>query len=107
MDVERRRVSGEHLLAGTTFVGSVTKVTVWTLCDTLLMAFALTDKVEHDLHLLSESQGLYLNGLYLGVSHSVFWTALRCHTDGEHDLRVKGYRAESDSERKVPSLLSV
>lgn len=73
------------LLAGSALVGPVTKVAERTVLDTLLVAFTLTDEVERDLHLLCESQGLYLDGLGLAL----FGTALRCHADGEHDLGMR------------------
>lgn len=73
------------LLAGSTLVGPVAKVAELTVIDTILVAFALTDKVEGDLHLLCKSQGLYLNDLGLAS----FWAALRCHTDAKHDLGMK------------------
>lgn len=70
------------LLAGSTLIGSIAKVALWTVLDTLLVTFTFTDEVEGNLHFLCESQGLYLNGLRLAL----FWTALRCHTDAKHDL---------------------
>lgn len=42
----------------------------------------VTDEVEDNLHLLCESQGLYLDGLTLAF----IWTALRCHSDVKVDL---------------------
>jgi len=53
------------LLAGSTLIGPI--VAVWTFLDASLVAFTLTDKVEDNLHLLSESQRLYLNDLSLGL----------------------------------------
>lgn len=72
-------------LAGSTLIGAITKVAEWTVLDTVLVAFTLTDEVEGNLHLLCESQGLYLDGLGLPL----FWTALRSHTDGKCDLALK------------------
>lgn len=70
------------LLAGSTLISPITKVAEFTVLDTLLAAFTFTDEAEGNLHFLRESQGLYLNGLRLAL----FWTAVRCHTDAEHDL---------------------
>lgn len=70
------------LPAGSTLIGPIPKVAILTVLDTVLLAFTLTDEVEGNLHLLCESQGLYLNGL----SFALFWTALRCHTDIKRDL---------------------
>lgn len=73
------------LLAGSTLEGPITKMAEFTVLDAFLVAFTLTDEVEGDLHLLRESQGLYLDGLGLAL----FWTTLRCHTNAKSDLRVK------------------
>ena len=73
------------LLAGSTLVGPVSKVAEVTVLDALLVALTLTDEVEDDLHLLCESQRLYLNGLRLAL----FGTALRCHADGKQYLQKK------------------
>ncbi len=72
-------------LAGSTLVGPVTIVAELTVLDTFLVALTLTDEVEGNLHFLSESKGLYLNGLWLAF----FRTALRCHTDAKCDLQAK------------------
>ena len=82
-------------LAGSTFIGPVTKVAEWTVLDTVLVAFALTNEVEGDLHLLRKSQGLYLDDLRLAL----FRTALRCHTDAKHHLGMKGRKGESLTQR--------
>lgn len=73
------------LLAGSTFIGPVTKVAEVTVLDTILVTFTLTDKIESNLHLLCKSQWLYLDGLRLAL----LWTALRCHADGKCDLVAK------------------
>lgn len=54
-----------------------------TVDDTVLVAFALADEVEGDLQLFCESKGLDLNGLRF----SLFWAALRCHTDAKCYLK--------------------
>lgn len=56
-----------------------------TVDDTVLVAFALADEVEGDLQLFCESKGLDLNGLRF----SLFWAALRCHTDAKCYLKKK------------------
>lgn len=53
-----------------------------TVLDCILVALTLTDEVEGNLHLLRESQRLYLDGLRL----SLLWTALRFHADAERHL---------------------
>lgn len=53
-----------------------------TVLDSILVAIALTDEVQGNLHLLCESQRLYLDGLRL----SLLWTAFRFHADAERHL---------------------
>lgn len=38
-----------------------------TVLDAFLVAFTFTDEVQGNLHFLCEAQGLYLNGLRLGL----------------------------------------
>lgn len=73
------------LPAGSTLIGPIPKVAIWTVLDTKLLAFTLTDEFKGNLHLLCESQRLYLNGLRFAL----FWTALRFHTDIKRDLWTK------------------
>ena len=73
------------LLAGSALVGPVTEGAERTVLDAVLVALTLTDEVEGDLHLLGESQGLYLDGLRLAL----FRTALGRHADAKHDLGMK------------------
>lgn len=75
------------LLAGSTFVGAVAMVAEVTVHDAVLVALTLTDEVEDDLHLLCESQGLYLDRLRLAL----LWTGLGCHTDAEYHLTERKY----------------
>lgn len=50
--------------------------------DAVLVALALADEVEDDLHLLRKSQGFDLDDLRFAF----FGAALRCHADAERDL---------------------
>lgn len=56
----------------------------WTVLNSSLVAFTLTDEVQRNLHFFCEAQRLYLNGFGLAI----FWTALRSHTDAECDLWI-------------------
>ena len=85
------------LLAGSTFIGPVTKVAEVTVLDTIFVAFTLTGEVENNLHLLRKSQRFYLDGLRLAL----LWTALRCHADGKCDLVVKELRRKPESESEI------
>ena len=73
------------LLAGSTLKGPITKMTVWTVFNAVLVAFTLTDEIQGNLDFFREPQRLYLNGLRFAV----FRTALRCDANVEHDLRMK------------------
>ena len=73
------------LLAGSTLVGPV--VAGWTVLNAVLVAFTFTDEVQGNLHFLREAQGLDLNGLRLAIFF--FRTALRSHTNAEHDLSTQ------------------
>lgn len=53
------------LPAGSTFEGPITKVAHFTVLDASLMAVTFTDEPEGHLHLLCETQRLYLNHLLL------------------------------------------
>lgn len=76
------------LLAGSTFVSSVSEVAEFAVLDTVFVAFAFTYEIESNLHLLCESQRFYLDGLRLAFLR----TAFSCHTDSECDLAAKGIK---------------
>lgn len=70
------------------------------------VAVALADEVDHDLHLLGESQRLDLDGL---ARHVAAGAHLERHADGEGDLDEEGRernvdqsRSESESDDRRP-----